>query len=157
TSKSSMKSPAVVAAIQASQPSRKTFDLPTRQAMPPSPKLLPQPAAAAAAASSAADRLPDSEAVDESLVTIDFLSCLESNFGKLEGLVGDKTPADLQQQKAHLQAACHELKPIVHYAKHLASSTRARARSDASHRLSDEYEDLGRLRGGAGQKSHAAN
>ncbi|KAJ2688779.1 hypothetical protein H4R19_006545, partial [Coemansia spiralis] len=108
-SKQSIKTPAAAAAVQASQLARKTFDLPTRQAQPPSPQLSPP----VAVSSTASDRLHDSEVVDESLVTVDFLSCLEANFGKLEGAVGGPSG------NAPLLAAVHELKPIVQYAKHL--------------------------------------
>ncbi|KAJ2803451.1 hypothetical protein H4R21_002032, partial [Coemansia helicoidea] len=162
-SKQSVKSPAAAAAVSASQPARKTFDLPTRQALPPSPRLSPP----VAVSSTDTDQLHDSEIVDESLVTVDFLSCLEGNFGKLESVVGS------QSDNARLLAVVQELKPIAQYAKHLASSGRTHdtalaatqdppqrtarpAQARSTHRLSDEYEDLGRRRGAAAPKGHAA-
>ncbi|KAJ2383305.1 hypothetical protein GGI23_007168 [Coemansia sp. RSA 2559] len=142
------------------QPSRTTIDI------PPQASSSLSAAAPVAVSSSAFDSLLDNEIVDESLVTIDFLTCLEGNFGKLESFVHSNPHNDhvLQQQ---LVDACRELKPIVHYAKRLSSPGRvpdtvslSQSSAKISHekqssassfgrqlstsrRLSDEYEDLG--------------
>ncbi|KAJ1906128.1 hypothetical protein LPJ81_001516 [Coemansia sp. IMI 209127] len=99
------------------QPSRTTIDI------PPQASSSLSAAAPVAVSSSAFDSLLDNEIVDESLVTIDFLTCLEGNFGKLESFVHSNPHNDqvLQQQ---LVDACRELKPIVHYAKRLSSPGR---------------------------------
>ncbi|KAJ2910039.1 hypothetical protein GGI21_001271 [Coemansia aciculifera] len=81
-------------------------------------------AAPIAVASSTTDSLLDSETVDERLVTIDFLLCLEGNYAKLEALVGECTASGDPLEAQRLQTACRELKPIVHYAKHLSSPSR---------------------------------
>ncbi|KAJ2660935.1 hypothetical protein GGH99_006955, partial [Coemansia sp. RSA 1285] len=141
------------------QPSRITIDIP--------PHTSSSSSAAVAVSSSVFDSLLDNEIVDESLVTIDFLICLEGNFSKLEAYVHGplRSNQTLHQQ---MTDACRELKPIVHYAKRLSSPGRmpdtvvlsqpnsktsqesarrfvpqfGRQRS-AERRLSEEYEDLG--------------
>ncbi|KAJ2321030.1 hypothetical protein IWW52_000999 [Coemansia sp. RSA 2704] len=109
-------------AAQSVQPLRKTIDLPTPPTVPNRPRKLTGPIAIS---SSTSDALLDSEVVDESLVTIDFLSCLEGNFAKFESLLDStvQSSSTTQQQK-QLQEACRELKPIAHYAKHLASPSK---------------------------------
>ncbi|KAJ2776467.1 hypothetical protein H4R18_005657 [Coemansia javaensis] len=119
---------------EAATPSRKTFDLSACQPSPLSPE---SPVLVSAGSigsgsigsNSRSSPVPDAEPVDESLVTVDFLSCLESNYAKLEALVSDKPPpADIARDELRrLQAACHELKPIVHYAKHMATANNAGA------------------------------
>ncbi|KAJ1665585.1 hypothetical protein EV178_003090 [Coemansia sp. RSA 1646] len=96
------------------QPSRTTIDIPAHAS---------SSSAAVAVSSSAFDSLLDNEIVDESLVTIDFLTCLEGNFDKLETFVHGSPHSDpaVHQQMVD---ACRELKPIVHYAKRLSSPGR---------------------------------
>ncbi|KAJ2333198.1 hypothetical protein GGI00_002445 [Coemansia sp. RSA 2681] len=104
--------------------SRATIDIPFHRpnASMAAPSSLP--AAPIAVASSTTDSLLDSEAVDERLVTIDFLLCLEGNYAKLEALVGECAAVAAPLEAQRLQTACRELKPIVHYAKHLSSPSR---------------------------------
>ncbi|KAJ2075002.1 hypothetical protein GGI16_008612 [Coemansia sp. S142-1] len=148
--------------------SRATIDLPFHRSNAP---VVPSSSAAAAiaVASSASDSLLDSETVDERLVTIDFLLCLEGNYAKLEALVGEYATAGDTLETQRLQTACRELKPIVHYAKHLSSPSRAGGAAhipsgapasqeqgrrfafpfgsqNTATRTSEEYEDLGRHR-----------
>ncbi|KAJ2792863.1 hypothetical protein GGI18_000052 [Coemansia linderi] len=146
--------------------SRATIDLPLPRSNIPA---TPSSAAAIAVASSASDSLLDSETVDERLVTIDFLLCLEGNYAKLEALVGERAAAGDSLEAQLLQNACRELKPIVHYAKHLSSPSRAAGTAhipsgipasqeqgwrfafpfgsqNTAARTSEEYEDLGRHR-----------
>ncbi|KAJ1817141.1 hypothetical protein LPJ75_001799, partial [Coemansia sp. RSA 2598] len=79
---------------------------------------------AVAVSTAASDTLVDSEIVDESLVTIDFLISLEANFAKLETFVYECTFGMPPEDREHLQVACRELKPIVHYAKNLSNPGR---------------------------------
>ncbi|KAJ2809081.1 hypothetical protein H4R20_000385 [Coemansia guatemalensis] len=162
-------------AMQPDPPARKTIDLPSRQTTSAKPtkttvKASKSPALVAVS-SSTSDKLLDNEIVDESLVTIDFLSSLESNFEKFEDLIADCASTNTQQYQQHLLKASRELKPIVQYAKHLTSpnqmpetisiptirqsGSQERSRRTQlpsmdqdknAHRLSDEYEDLGHRR-----------
>ncbi|KAJ2398023.1 hypothetical protein GGI05_000335 [Coemansia sp. RSA 2603] len=151
---------------------RSTLDLPsrtTKTTRAPSNSL--SMAGAVAVSTSAGDSLIDNEIVDESLVTIDFLISLEGNFSKLETFVHERTFGLPDADREHLQLACRELKPIVHYAKNLStpgrmpetvsiSATRNNSQ-DMAHRqgipfsskqsqetawLSEEFEDLGNQR-----------
>ncbi|KAJ2492262.1 hypothetical protein IWW37_001574 [Coemansia sp. RSA 2050] len=146
--------------------SRATIDLPLHRSNAP---VASSSAAAIAVAASASDSLLDSETVDERLVTIDFLLCLDGNYAKLEALVGECASAGNSLEAQLLQNACRELKPIVHYAKHLSSPSRAAGTThipsgtpasqeqgwrfafpfgsqNTATRTSEEYEDLGRHR-----------
>ncbi|PIA18983.1 hypothetical protein COEREDRAFT_6145 [Coemansia reversa NRRL 1564] len=162
-------------AMSPDPPARMTIDIPSRQTSSAKPSKFstkaPKSPAPIAISSSTADKLLDNEIVDESLVTIDFLSCLESNFEKFEDLIADCASSNTQQHQQHLLKASRELKPIVQYAKHLTSpnqmpetisipTIRASGSQERSrrmqfpfmdqdyntHRLSEEYEDLGHRR-----------
>ncbi|KAJ2876226.1 hypothetical protein FB639_003925 [Coemansia asiatica] len=103
---------------------RSTIDLsstraPNKARRPPSNSV--SMVGAAAVATAASDTLVDSEIVDESLVTIDFLISLEANFAKFETYVYESTFGMPAKNREHLQVACRELKPIVHYAKNLSN------------------------------------
>ncbi|KAJ2080922.1 hypothetical protein H4R24_002722 [Coemansia sp. RSA 988] len=168
------------------QPARKTIDLPSRQMTSAKPSKStaksPKSLAPVAISSSTADKLLDNELVDESLVTIDFLSCLESNFEKFEELIADCASTNTQKYQQHLLKGSRELKPIVQYAKHLTSpnqmpetisiptirqsgsterSRRAQLplmdQDNNTHRLSDEYEDLGHRRTSTLPGNHTFN
>ncbi|KAJ1725590.1 hypothetical protein LPJ53_000260 [Coemansia erecta] len=166
---------AAAATTAASRPppsTRSTIDLPsrtTRTTRAPSNSL--SMAGAVAVSTTAGDSLVDNEIVDESLVTIDFLISLEGNFSKLETYVHERTFGLPNADREHLQLACRELKPIVHYAKNLStpgrmpetvsiSATRNNSQ-ELAHRqgipfsskqsqesvwLSEEFEDLGNQR-----------
>ncbi|KAJ1891630.1 hypothetical protein LPJ66_006810 [Kickxella alabastrina] len=153
---------------------RSTIDLPTRvpiSSLAPADSLFMMDAVAVS--TSASDSLVDNEVIDESLVTIDFLISLEGNFTKLESYVDEHTFSMLPAEHHHLQAACRELKPIVHYAKHLSkpgkmqdtfsiattsnhnSQDQARRHDqhlagkksqEVSHRFSEDFVDLGHRR-----------
>ncbi|KAJ2703712.1 hypothetical protein FB645_003784 [Coemansia sp. IMI 203386] len=120
------------------------------------------------------DTLVDNEVVDESLVTIDFLISLEANFPKFETYVYECTFGMPAEDREHLQVACRELKPIVHYAKNLSKPgkmpetvliagtrhnsqdghhhrpsipfTRKKSNESALSTNSEEFEDLGNQR-----------
>ncbi|KAJ2724218.1 hypothetical protein GGI07_002088 [Coemansia sp. Benny D115] len=150
---------------------RTTIDLPTRipsNSVASSNSLSMM--SAVAVSTSASDSLVDNEIIDESLVTIDFLISLEGNFPKFEAYVNDDTFGMSPEDQSSLQTACRELKPIVHYAKHLSTpgrmpetvsianthhmSDRLRRhampfetkKSEETSRISEEFEDLGRRR-----------
>ncbi|KAI8321983.1 hypothetical protein GQ54DRAFT_297669 [Martensiomyces pterosporus] len=55
---------------------------------------------------------------DGTFVTLDFLLCLESSLGKLEGAVQEHARLDPEDER-HVQALFRELKPIILYAEHL--------------------------------------
>ncbi|KAJ2000874.1 hypothetical protein GGI04_003971 [Coemansia thaxteri] len=113
--------------------SRATIDIPCHRPTAPLAAMAGSSSSpAAAVTSSAPDSLLDSEPADESLVTIDFLLCLESSYGKLEALASECAAGDDALETQRLRAACRELKPIVHYAKHLSSPSRVAGTSAIS-------------------------
>ncbi|KAJ1872630.1 hypothetical protein LPJ55_002930 [Coemansia sp. RSA 990] len=145
----------------AAQPLRKTIDLPTAPKLPTRSRKLTGPIAIS---SSTSDALLDSEIVDESLVTIEFLSCLEGNYGKLESLLNSDNGQMAAGKNSRVVEACRELKPIAQYAKHLVAPGHLpetlisrpsvaqeqrrmqlgqKDKSGNSAQLTEEYEDLG--------------
>ncbi|KAJ1949875.1 hypothetical protein EC988_004594 [Linderina pennispora] len=97
-------------------PIRSTIDIPGYHPSPVDPSLSPSMPRAS----------EGGEAVDNSMVSLDFLLCLETSMDKFESKVNERSQNSADPSSQHALELFRELKPVMLYTKHLTSPSQPR-------------------------------